>query len=62
MYFQMNLSDILKIISRFIHAQPFLPHWLQSAVLRAGVLVVTTMLLLVARIKIMGAQLPVFTA
>lgn len=35
--------------------------WLRVAALRSGFLVASTILLMIGRIKVMGAQLPVFT-
>ncbi len=45
----------------FVRGKPYLPGWLRDAAVRIGFLVSTTMFLMVARIKVMGAQLPVFT-
>ena len=57
----MNVPDVLVLALNIIKGRVAIPRWLKLAILRAGFLVVTTILLLVSRIKVMGAQLPVFT-
>ena len=59
--FQMTSLDIIDILRTLLHGKPYSLGWLRDAVIRAGILVGSTMLLLMARIKVMGAQLPVFT-
>ncbi|XP_013421827.1 transmembrane and TPR repeat-containing protein 3 [Lingula anatina] len=58
---RMTLSQILYILSSILHGKPVFPPWLRAATLRACFLVGGTLFLLIARIKVMGAQLPVFT-
>ncbi|WAR08944.1 TMTC3-like protein [Mya arenaria] len=41
--------------------KPALPPWLWGSITRSAILVGSTVFLLVARIKVMGAQLPIFT-
>ncbi|XP_064602710.1 protein O-mannosyl-transferase TMTC3-like [Liolophura sinensis] len=58
---QMTLGDILDVLRGFARGKPYFPGWLRNSTLRAGFLVCSTLLLLFARIKVMGAQLPIFT-
>ncbi|KAJ8315684.1 hypothetical protein KUTeg_007834 [Tegillarca granosa] len=57
-----SFSELLQILGSFIKGKPNIPSWLKNSVIRCGFLVGTTLFLLFARIKVMGAQLPVFTA
>lgn len=59
--FQMTLGDILDVLKGFVRGKPYFPGWLRNSTIRAGFLVCSTLLLLFARIKVMGAQLPIFT-
>ena len=59
--FQMTLRSLLDILLSIVRGKPDFPGWLRDAVLRAGLLSVSTVLLLAARVNVMGAQLPVFT-
>ncbi|XP_074660010.1 protein O-mannosyl-transferase TMTC3-like isoform X2 [Tubulanus polymorphus] len=58
---KMTFPQILRVLNSFMHCKPHFPPWLREAVIRAGFLVGSTIFLLFARIKVMGAQLPVFT-
>ncbi|XP_060080466.1 protein O-mannosyl-transferase TMTC3-like isoform X2 [Ylistrum balloti] len=53
--------ELLTILGSFVKGKPSIPPWLKNSIIRAGFLVGTTLFLLFARIKVMGAQLPVFT-
>ena len=57
----MTVKDILKIIGSFLVGKPQLEGWLKDAIFRVVVLISSTVFLMIARIKVMGAQLPVFT-
>lgn len=57
----MTVRDCLEIVGSFLKGKPHLEGWLKKAVLRVLVLIGSTVFLMVARIKVMGAQLPVFT-
>ncbi|ESO89299.1 hypothetical protein LOTGIDRAFT_210330 [Lottia gigantea] len=54
-------SELLDICKSLIQGKPAFPDWMKTSIIRAGFLVSSTLLLLFARIKVMGAQLPVFT-
>lgn len=56
-----TFEELLAVVGSFLRGKPSIPHWLRNSVIRAGFLVGTTLFLLFARIKVMGAQLPVFT-
>ena len=58
---QLKLPDLMMIMQSFLRGRPFLPLWLRQSISRAVVLVGFTVLLLAARVKLMGAQLPLFT-
>ena len=58
---QLTLPQLLVLARRLVHGKMALPGWVWDAACRASFLVVTTVCLLLARIKVMGAQLPVFT-
>ncbi|KAI0217673.1 Protein O-mannosyl-transferase TMTC3 [Lamellibrachia satsuma] len=58
---KMSVQEILRIAGTFLRGKPYFPEWLQGAVMRTIVLTGGTLLLLMARIRVMGAQLPVFT-
>ncbi|ELT89553.1 hypothetical protein CAPTEDRAFT_225413 [Capitella teleta] len=58
---QMTVNDLLLHIRNILSGRPKLPSWLLQAVVRALVLVCGTLMLLMARVRVMGAQLPVFT-
>ena len=58
---QATFPELLSILGSFIQGKPRVPSWLRTSVVRAGFLVFSTLFLLLARIKVMGAQLPVFT-
>ena len=58
---QATFSELLSILGGFARGKPHVPSWLRTSVVRAGFLVFSTLFLLFARIKVMGAQLPVFT-
>ena len=57
----MTFHNCLDIAKSFLYGKPHLPPWLRAAVLRIVFLVGSTTFLLFARIKVMGAKLPVFT-
>ncbi|KAH3739013.1 protein O-mannosyl-transferase TMTC3-like isoform X2 [Dreissena polymorpha] len=54
-------KDLWSILLGIMQGKPALPEWLWGSIIRSAVLVGSTLFLLVARIKVMGAQLPVFT-
>ncbi|PVD28691.1 hypothetical protein C0Q70_11285 [Pomacea canaliculata] len=56
-----TMSELLWMLTSVIQGKPKLAGWLQTSIMRAGFLVFSTLFLLFARIKVMGAQLPVFT-
>ncbi|XP_062603708.1 protein O-mannosyl-transferase TMTC3-like isoform X2 [Saccostrea cucullata] len=56
-----SFQELLAILGSFIRGKPHIPSWLRNSIVRAIFLVGTTVCLLMARIKVMGAQLPVFT-
>ncbi|KAK2149545.1 hypothetical protein LSH36_447g03000 [Paralvinella palmiformis] len=58
---KMRFDQILSIAVSWLSKKPNLPVWLRKAMVRAVFLVVVSVCLLLARIKVMGAQLPVFT-
>ena len=58
---QLTVEDLLKVAVGVIKEPNRVPQWLKHATIRASFLVFSTVLLLIARIKVMGAQLPVFT-
>lgn len=58
---QATFTELLKIITSTLHGRPVLPSWFRDSLIRCIFLVGTTLFLLFARIKVMGAQLPVFT-
>lgn len=59
--FQASFQELLSILLSFVRGKPHIPAWLKNSIVRAIFLVGTTVFLLLARIKVMGAQLPVFT-
>ena len=59
--FKASFPELLRILLSFVRGKPHIPSWLRNSVVRAVFLVGTTVFLLLARIKVMGAQLPVFT-
>ncbi|XP_055889730.1 protein O-mannosyl-transferase TMTC3-like isoform X3 [Biomphalaria glabrata] len=56
-----TLQELLIILRGMFGKKPSFPQWLITSLARAGFLVFSTTFLLFARIKVMGAQLPVFT-
>uniref|UniRef100_A0A0B6ZUP8 dolichyl-phosphate-mannose--protein mannosyltransferase n=1 Tax=Arion vulgaris TaxID=1028688 RepID=A0A0B6ZUP8_9EUPU len=56
-----TIKELWSISRGLIGGKTGLPNWLRTSVVRGGFLVLSTLFLLVARIKVMGAQLPVFT-
>ncbi|XP_052087258.1 protein O-mannosyl-transferase TMTC3-like [Mytilus californianus] len=56
-----TFTECLQIIISTFKGKPVLPSWFKDSVIRCVFLVGTTMFLMVARIKVMGAQLPIFT-
>ncbi|XP_035211015.1 protein O-mannosyl-transferase Tmtc3-like isoform X2 [Stegodyphus dumicola] len=58
---KLRFTDIFHIVQSLIVSKSSPPPWLQNMVIRLTVISVTAICLLVARFKIMGAQLPVFT-
>lgn len=58
---RMTLKEIYDIVYKFLQGKSLPPPWLWSAILRSLFLVSSTLFLLLARIKVMGAELPVFT-
>lgn len=58
---RMTIKEIWEIVNKFVRGISLPPPWLWSAILRSLFLVGSTLFLLLARIKIMGAELPVFT-
>ncbi|XP_050391330.1 protein O-mannosyl-transferase TMTC3 isoform X1 [Patella vulgata] len=54
-------QELLDIVKSLVKGKPQIPDWLRTSISRAGFLVSGTLMLLFARIKVMGAQLPVFT-
>ncbi|XP_076445747.1 protein O-mannosyl-transferase TMTC3-like [Babylonia areolata] len=56
-----TFPELLSIVTGLVQGKPRFPGWLKTSIVRAGFLVFSTLFLLFARIKIMGAQLPVFT-
>ncbi|GAB1605655.1 protein O-mannosyl-transferase TMTC3-like [Argonauta hians] len=58
---KLSPRDIVRDVCNICGGQVSFPAWLQTSVLRLVFLVQSTLLLLLARIYIMGAELPVFT-
>ncbi|BFZ09149.1 hypothetical protein BsWGS_12188 [Bradybaena similaris] len=56
-----TIKELWCILKEFITGKSGLPKWLKISVIRGSFLVFSTLFLLVARIKVMGAKLPVFT-
>ncbi|KAL3883448.1 hypothetical protein ACJMK2_029709 [Sinanodonta woodiana] len=56
-----TFAELLQILQGIFQGKPKIPTWLKGSITRSVFLVGSTLFLLVARIKIMGAQLPVFT-
>ncbi|KAL5009556.1 hypothetical protein ScPMuIL_011861 [Solemya velum] len=56
-----TFTELMNIITSFLRGKPVTPNWLRGSLVRTGFLVGSTLFLLFARIKVMGAQLPVFT-
>ncbi|XP_012940074.1 protein O-mannosyl-transferase TMTC3 [Aplysia californica] len=56
-----TLQELWLIFRGLLSGKGSLPNWLKTSIVRAGFLVFGTTFLLFARIKVMGAQLPVFT-
>ncbi|KAH9508650.1 Protein O-mannosyl-transferase tmtc3 [Bulinus truncatus] len=56
-----TLQELVGILRGLLSQKSSIPDWLKTSLLRAGFLVFSTTFLLFARIKVMGAQLPVFT-
>ncbi|XP_052810856.1 protein O-mannosyl-transferase TMTC3-like isoform X2 [Mya arenaria] len=54
-------KDLWAILMGILQGKPALPPWLWGSITRSAILVGSTVFLLVARIKVMGAQLPIFT-
>ncbi len=59
--FQLRLPEALQILASFVRGKPHFPSRLRRALLRVGFLLGTTAALMMLRIKVMDAQLPVFT-
>ena len=57
---QVDISDLLESLKRFISTQA-LPDWFRPVLIRCSALLVSTLFLMFLRIRIMGAELPVFT-
>ncbi|XP_071112558.1 protein O-mannosyl-transferase TMTC3-like isoform X2 [Haliotis cracherodii] len=53
--------ELVDFLHSLVGARPRVPGWLSTSVVRMVFLVGSTLLMLFARIKVMGAQLPVFT-
>lgn len=60
-YQKLKLPDIIQMCRSIATSKTSPPAWQRSMILRLGVLICSAFCLLVARVKIMGAQLPVFT-
>ncbi|XP_022251271.1 transmembrane and TPR repeat-containing protein 3-like, partial [Limulus polyphemus] len=58
---KLRLPDILRISQNLMTSKSPPPPWLREAVTRMVILVVGALLLLFGRVRVMGAQLPVFT-
>lgn len=56
-----TVQELWAIFRGLLSAKSGLPDWLKTSLIRGGFLVFSTTFLLFARIKVMGAQLPVFT-
>lgn len=54
-------KDLWAILMGLLQGKTTIPGWLKGSIVRSVVLVGSTVFLLVARVKVMGAQLPVFT-
>lgn len=59
--YQALFKELWAILMGIVTGKPSIPKWLQGSIIRSAVLVGTTLFLLIARVKVMGAQLPVFT-
>ncbi|XP_070581695.1 protein O-mannosyl-transferase TMTC3-like [Ptychodera flava] len=58
---EMTVLQILHLARQVLSGKPHLPSHFQKAILRCVFLVFSTLALLVARVKVMAAELPVFT-
>ncbi|GFR59874.1 transmembrane and TPR repeat-containing protein 3 [Elysia marginata] len=58
---QSTFQELWLILQSLLSGKGGLPNWLKTSIVRGGFLVFSTTFLLFARIKVMGAQLPVFT-
>ncbi|GFO13852.1 heterogeneous nuclear ribonucleoprotein q, partial [Plakobranchus ocellatus] len=58
---QSTVQELWLILRNLLSGKAGLPKWLKTSIMRGGFLVFSTTFLLFARIKVMGAQLPVFT-
>ncbi|RUS90441.1 hypothetical protein EGW08_001782 [Elysia chlorotica] len=58
---QSTFQELWLILRSLLSGKAGLPKWLKTSIVRGGFLVFSTTFLLFARIKVMGAQLPVFT-
>lgn len=58
---QLRVAEVVDILRSFIRGKPYFPSRLRTALLRIGFLLGTTAALMFLRIKVMDAQLPVFT-
>ncbi|XP_059169827.1 protein O-mannosyl-transferase TMTC3-like isoform X2 [Physella acuta] len=56
-----TVQDLWSIFQGILRGKSGIPSWLKTSLFRGGFLVFSTTFLLFARIKVMGAQLPVFT-
>ncbi|CAL1546804.1 unnamed protein product [Lymnaea stagnalis] len=56
-----TIQELWAIFRSLLSTKSGLPDWLKTSLIRGGFLVFSTTFLLFARIKVMGAQLPVFT-
>ncbi|XP_078582550.1 protein O-mannosyl-transferase TMTC3-like [Branchiostoma floridae x Branchiostoma japonicum] len=56
-----TIQDLLFTAYTLVSGKSGLPPWLKSSIARNLLLVVSTACLMLARVKVMGAQLPVFT-
>lgn len=59
--FQLRFVDLIQVGQSLSVPKSAVPAWIQTMLLRLSVISCTALCLLIARFKIMGAQLPVFT-
>ncbi|GIX70057.1 protein O-mannosyl-transferase TMTC3, partial [Caerostris darwini] len=58
---KLHFSDMLQIVHVFSSSKSSFSPWFRNMIVRLAVITGTAVCLLIARVKIMGAQLPVFT-